>query len=756
MKRQSLSAVVILVCLALFAGLLLVLSWHYWGAAPEAPISSDAAQQVGLSADDQEAPPGSKTGLESDVVEVSSQTTDLRTRQGVVEPSEPSRPAPEPATDDGTNREPVNPPPDPNPEPVDPPPDPSPEPAGEEPEEEPGDAILDGRVVDAQFQSVEAAEVVATEGTSAAAYSRTSGADGRFSFDGIRAGRYQLQATKDGAEGRAGPVVAGGDLSPSITIVLGANSSIGGQVLDLDSRDPVPGILLRAWEATEGHSNEGRSDAAGHFRIPVPSPGAYQVYSSRNPNHVDGALTLNVPLAAGEHKDDVLYTIQRGIRLEGTVTAGDTPAPDATVQLVDLRNDQGGNRGETVSDPDGHFAFTGKKPGGRYVARAVHPEHGFGESLPVTTGMAGAQGRLHVRLQPGTPVQGRLHTADGAGVPGIPVWLLKQDGQPWRPIPGTRVVSADNGTFLMRGVPPGAWQFVVVTASTSRLTSGSFTVVEGEEVAPVDIDLGTGVEGFIEGHVRSPEGEPLPRVEVIAHPSQVRLSGVNGTDQDGHYRIEGLGPALSYNVRARGYRLGRFRKSQSAIPVNSSGVDFVLGKMSTISGRVVDQETGQPVQSFHVAGRLVNRDFESPDGVFVIDNIQISEEIFRFSAPGYLTAVYDPGGVPEGGAIAGVLVELGPPGWLEGRVTAASTGAPVQGARVKLIIPGVLPVEMVEREFFWDASDPYTDAAGRFILAAHPEGQPNSFVVAYADHVPYVVTDSMERTFEIVLEQAPE
>ncbi len=628
--------------------------------------------------------------------------------------------------------------------------------AAEEVREEAGDAVLEGTVVDIGFEAVVGAKVIATRPGSGTALQTTSGGEGHFSFDGIAAGIYWLEASKGKALGRAGPVPVAGDQTPSVTIMLGADSFIAGKVLDTETRTAVPGIRLRAWDGGAGRSNEGYSDESGRFRIPVPSPGIYRLHSRGNLEHVDGDLTLTIELAKGESREDVVYFIKRGIRLQGTVTRNDEGVPDATVMLVDLLNDQGGSKGETMSDAEGRFVFSGKKPGGKYVARAVHPVHGFGESAPVMTNPAGAQGRLDVHLRPGQTVRGRLHTSDGSGVAGVPVWLIKEDGQPWRPIPGTRVASATDGTFAMQNVPSGAWQFIVVTAKTTRLRSMGFKVSDGEETEPVDIDLGPGVEGFIEGRVMSPEGDALPKVEVIAYPDIMQLSGVIYTDAEGYYRIDGLGPAQTYTVWARGYNQGRFRKSRSDVPVNSSGVDFVLGKMASISGRVTDADTGAPVQSFHVTGKLIDKDFESPDGRFIIDDIQVSEVIFRFSAAGYMTAVYDPGGVPEGGAIEDVEVTLGVPGWIEGRVYAAATGDSIQGARVKLLISGVLPVSMIEREFFWDASDPYTDAAGRFILTAHPVGQPNSFVVAYADHIPVVIKDTLERKFDIAMEQAPE
>jgi len=608
---------------------------------------------------------------------------------------------------------------------------------------------IEGRVLNEAGKPVAGAMVTAAAATSAALLSASSGTEGRFAFDGVAPGPWQLTARKDQATATAGPVVVANGQTAQVTIYLGVVSCLAGTVLDAETREPVPNVRLEAFDAQRKHSAPAFSSMEGKFYASVPAPGTYRLYLQRGQKYLAGQTGFSVELAAGECRRDLVFFVREGITLTGTVWKEAETVADAHIVLVDLLNDQGGNKGETVSDENGHFSFVGQKPGGNYVARAIHPEHGMGESDPVLTRPGAALGRLDVHLQPGRTVGGRLVTHLGKGVPGLEIWIIRDRGQPWRPMPGTRAVSAADGNFSMRNIPAGEYQFVVSTAKTTRLSSDSFVVNEGEDPERLEINLGEGPEGFIEGRVTSPEGEPLRSVEVICHPISPRMVGTIDTDAEGRYRIDGLGPAPKHTVWARGYRLGRVRKPQRDVPVNSSNVDFVLGKMGTIAGRVVDAQTGEPVTGFHVKGPLVDRHIESPDGTFRIEDLQMSTGVFTFTSPGYASTTYDIGEIAEEQVVEGLEIKMNPGAWLEGKVS-DEAGAPIQGARVKLVLQ---PKDLhdLDREFNWKASDPYTDSQGRFFLQGNPAGEPNSFVVWHPARVEHIVRDSMETKFEITL-----
>jgi len=616
---------------------------------------------------------------------------------------------------------------------------------------------ISGTVRGAEGKPVAGARVEASAGKARRQHGTVSGSDGEFTFDGLSEGLYLLSAEKDGTEGTAGPVPATGDETTHVTIFLGSDASIAGQILDESTHEGVAGISINFRDAVRQVSSVAYSDTDGRFRTSVLAPAVYAAWVERHPEYyTERSSHMNVAVAAGEHKDGLVLTVRKGVTLRGNVqTVGGDPVPDATVLLDDLLSGIGGEKGQTVSDTAGRFVFSGQNPSGRFVARAVHPDHGYGQSEPLLARAGGEQPEMVVRLMAGASIRGRLVTDDGAGVAGLDVWLglAETRGR----VPGTRKVSGPDGRFTMSHVAPGMYRFEVITAQNEEgwtdLLSREFTVIEGDEPEEVVVSVGPGPYGFVEGRVTSPEGDPLPLVEVLAWSRDPRVGGAqNSTDADGRYRIDGLGPARTVAVEARGFRLGRFRKELLDVPVSSSGVDFVLGRMASLSGRVVDAETREGLTSFHVSGPIVDMDIESPDGSFTIAQLQMDHGQFVFSAPGYKTATWDAGTIAEGAEIKDVLVEMHPGEWLEGTVTAADSGAPVAGARVKYLQSGQ-EVPAVDHPSTWTSADPFTDAQGRFYLPGNPPGQPNSFVVWHQDYVAAVVRDSLDRTFQIVLQK---
>jgi len=530
---------------------------------------------------------------------------------------------------------------------------------------------------------------------------------------------------------------------------------LSGRVVEIETRAGIEGLTVNLRDAARGVTISVTSGPVGVFEASVPAPGTYFAWVERNLEfYVDESRVMNLAVVGGARRDQIELLVRSGIVLRGLVATEDKqPVANATVLLEDLLNDQGGDKGETTSDGDGRFLFAGKKPGGHFVARAVHHEYGFGESQPLLAQLGGKQQEFEVILRSGQDVQGRLLTSGGGAVDGLPVWLMRANGQRWRPIPGTRTESGSDGRFVIGNVPPGEFRFVVVTAETTRLRSMSFAVVEGEANEPLDILLGDGPEGFVEGRVTTPDGDALAREEVMAWGEGGDLSGGTSTDMDGQYRIDGLGPVSEVTVEARGFRHGRVRKQQFAIPVSASGVDFVLGKTASLTGRVLEHQTGEPVSSFHLHGPFIDLDVESPEGTFKVDGIQVSHGTFQFSAEGFLTTNYNPGEMQEGATISGVEIVLHPGDWLEGTVRSSTTGKPIAGARVKYLSPGEQPPGKLDRESLWTTADPFTDALGRFYLQGLPAGQPNSLLVWHPDYQAVVVQDSLDRTFEVILQQ---
>jgi protocatechuate 3,4-dioxygenase beta subunit len=634
----------------------------------------------------------------------------------------------------------------------------TPEAPGMEPDEG-ALANLAGQVVDRAGDPVEGAEVEARGADGGPAVSTRTDASGAFSFQELAPGNYQVAAQKDGLKGETGPVAAVLDQPLAVLVVLGADASISGTVLDGASRDPVVGIPVIASERSRGTRSTVLTNQEGEFRVWLPGPGLFNLYSPGNDDYAESEDWTRVDLAQGEHKEGVDLFLNRGVTLEGTVEGEEGPVEGATVILLDLTAGHGGDEGDTLSDATGRFRFSGMKAGGRFVARGLHPEWGLGESKPVQTNEAGALERLDLRLVRGQRVPGRLVTRDGAGVPGLEVWLMPEGGHPWDPLPGTRVSSGKDGYFELPQVPEGRFQFVVTTSdlpqfqASAKLKGPVFSVVKGQEPAPVVVNLGRGVAGFLEGKVTSPEGAPLPEVEVMAWDGAAGLVSAARTDQEGLYRIDGLGPATILSMEVRGVHTGRVRKTRDGVAVDSRGVDFVLGAMGSLSGRAVDAATREGLSRFRVDGWLVQEEFQSPDGSFKLAELQVDGEEFRFSSPGYLDTVYTVQGSVEGLKLEGLIIELHKGSTLRARVRDEVSGAPVVGARATVLQPTTYSLQDLDRYGAWGPSDPISDQDGNFVLTVPSEGSPSNLLVWHPDYAPGLLLGNTRLEVDLVLGQ---
>lgn len=236
-------------------------------------------------------------------------------------------------------------------------------------------------------------------------------------------------------------------------------------------------------------------------------------------------------------------------------------------------------------------------------------------------------------------VSGRV-TIGGKGAAGITVVAEVTDS----PIDNRTVAKTttdDEGNYRLAGlatgrftITPMARAFVVAANDTFKQPGQTVNVAENESITKIDFALVRG--GVITGRITDLEGHPIiaERVSVLAKgdSGENRLVSFlpgrkNQTDDRGVYRIYGLGPG-SYRVSAgqaaaggggvnMGMRGSQYAKTfypgvaeESKATVIEIGegtevtsIDITLGKSAggfSVSGRVVDAESGNPVASSYI------------------------------------------------------------------------------------------------------------------------------------------------------------
>ncbi|HEY6230713.1 MAG TPA: carboxypeptidase-like regulatory domain-containing protein [Pyrinomonadaceae bacterium] len=266
-------------------------------------------------------------------------------------------------------------------------------------------------------------------------------------------------------------------------------------------------------------------------------------------------------------------------------------------------------------------------------------------------------------------VSGRI-TVHGKGAPGITVAMRTQNNLPSTLTQPIKAVTDGDGNYRLTAVPPGSYQvFPIAPGYVSpdyATTAGRKTLLlsENEDVQGIDFSLEPG--GVITGKVTDADGRPVIEEHITLSPEgeikgrgQMPVPGAERvlTDDRGIYRIYGV-PEGRYKISAgvadddpnfdpRGGRISYKRtyypdvadfENAKVLEVVEGGelknIDIVLGRSLpafSVSGRVVDGETGRPVMGLRFMlqrtlggnGYGVVPSFSSSNsqGEFRIDNV---------------------------------------------------------------------------------------------------------------------------------------
>src|SRR3989441_10564709 len=210
-----------------------------------------------------------------------------------------------------------------------------------------------------------------------------------------------------------------------------------------------------------------------------------------------------------------------------------------------------------------------------------------------------------------------------------------------------KTATDDEGNYRLAGLAAGrftitpiARAFVVAANDTFKQPGQTVNVAENESITKINFALVRG--GVITGRITDLEGHPIigQRVNILAKgdsgksPISFLPTRKNQTDDRGIYRIYGLGPG-SYRVSvgqaaaggsgvnimgmggsqyAKTFYPGVTEESKATlIEINegteATNIDITLGKSDrgfSVSGRVVDAESGKPIASSYIGYSSVN------------------------------------------------------------------------------------------------------------------------------------------------------
>ena len=252
-------------------------------------------------------------------------------------------------------------------------------------------------------------------------------------------------------------------------------------------------------------------------------------------------------------------------------------------------------------------------------------------------------------------------------------------------------------------------------------------------LAPTNTDFALRCGAGISGRITDVEtGLPIPNIRVKA--DSIDRNGPSAsdtnTDANGRYTLSGV-PEGKYIITAEGDWHGYIRQmyedtfnwdDASLVTVRGTesveGIDFSLKLGATISGKVIDAETGLPIAKMELSARLAEGDhiaWARTDGG--------GNYILRGLTDGFIEVVVDGREYMQertkvriGGTelLKGIDFDLRLGGSITGRITDVETGHPIPNVREK--------ADSIDRNGP-SASGTNTDADGRYILSGVPVGK---------------------------------
>lgn len=379
---------------------------------------------------------------------------------------------------------------------------------------------------------------------------------GRFGIQGLSDGAYTITASRAGfitsafgaqrpaRRGRSVRVTAGREIE-DVVVKLWRGAVLAGTVTDAAGR-PLPGLTVRAISEGPNASafptltnNPATTDEQGAFRLFGLEPGRYYLMvPPKTP--VVGAVALRDSVV-----DRVLEQLTRGNSAASGQTA---PVAPEDAQLVSYA---------PVFWP---AAYRAADAAAVSVAAGEIKDGLTVSVIPVATAV----------------VSGRVIREDGGSVAGATVRLTDSRAmvQLDNPLPGLRATTQRDGSFEVKGVPPGVYQVSSSLPLTSGRSGGSteFLWAQGTvEVFGADVRnllLGLAPGLSVSGRIEVVDASGPPTLEGVSlalmPPTTIGAGSVDVTgslgqsrggalvDRAGNFTVNGLEPGRAYQLFING------------------------------------------------------------------------------------------------------------------------------------------------------------------------------------------------------------
>jgi len=465
-------------------------------------------------------------------------------------------------------------------------------------------ATVEGQVVNQRTGAPIAGAQVKLVGSDGSRSQAAADRKGHFSFSGLEAGQYRVEAQRSGFVPliwhKTVLTLAAGEQIQDFTVRLTPQATISGVLLDADGA-PLANVYVMVLRHTWRNGKRGltaaggaQSNDAGEFRMAGLAAGDYllraqprelavppaedkikRIYvATWYPGVTDAGTAVALHLAAGDERTGIALTLRAStvVKVRGRVVR--PPAQSqlsvAAVELLPVDDATGPDIGgmATANGPEGAFVIPDVPPGAYRIQAQL---------FDITAAKQGLQNVTSASqmIQVGdTDVEGvTLSPAPAQTLPG----LLKWEGKPPQDAGPCIVVLQSESRAFMSNLPPATAKAegtfsLEVAAGRSELdvhceSKGSYMKsarlgdadvldvgINGDQAlpgSPLQVTMATGAIE-VEGSVLDADSHPVSGATVVAIPDASKRAALfqhDTTDQNGHFKLSNIVPG-AYSLYA--------------------------------------------------------------------------------------------------------------------------------------------------------------------------------------------------------------
>ena len=508
-------------------------------------------------------------------------------------------------------------------------------------------------------------------------YVTLSDEDGRFRFESVEGGHFNIEATAEFHRGSSVDRVAAG--SSDIELRLEKAQPIVVIVVDALNQEPISGAtihwsedrLLERFSGVSIGKHSTRSDDAGEAHLnALPTDSSEVVVESR------GYQSRAVELSSNRRQRVELEPAGgvSGIALDSS----GSPIPGLRVSVVFPGKNLTEASSTTREDGSYHVEMS---TSGTYqvVATGESFVPARSEVFELAEASSLVEG-IDLRLESASELSGVVRSSEGLSVAGarIRVATVDQDDESTEthdstagsiPTPHAESRSDATGSYYVRRLSSGTYRAFVSAPGFVPSRSEEFALARG---SPQTLNFVLVPEQSISGRVIDPDSEPIAGAEIHAilsgeHEGDPWTEGRAVTGHRGRFRVPRLGAGeFDLFVRADGFAEGE----ALGVSAGRRDIEIKLERLVSVSGRVIGWHSKEPITKFSLSVRSPGQDPPPPpkkskdggDSSHDWTEFRYTEGEFELPgiAPGeYLLDLYSASCLPIDPIEVEVLVDIG-------------------------------------------------------------------------------------------------